>query len=27
MSRLNVWIVTDEEMGKMIPKVLRPEDL
>jgi hypothetical protein len=27
MSRLNVWIITDEEMGKMIPKVLKPEDL
>lgn len=27
MSRLNVWIISDEEMGKMIPKVLKPEDL
>lgn len=27
MSRLNVWIINDEDMGKMIPKVLKPEDL
>ena len=27
MSRVNVWIINDEEMGKMIPKVLKPEDL
>ena len=27
MSRINVWIINDEEMGKMLPKVLKPEDL
>lgn len=27
MSRVNVWIINDEDMGKMIPKVLKPEDL
>ena len=27
MTRLNVWIINDEDMGKMIPKVLKPEDL
>jgi hypothetical protein len=27
MSRINVWIINDEEMGKMLSKVLKPEDL
>lgn len=27
MSRMNVWIINDEEMGKMIPKVIKPEEL
>jgi hypothetical protein len=27
VSRLNVWIINDEDMGKMIPKILKPEDL
>jgi len=28
MSRVNVWIVTDLEMGvEMIPKIIRPEDI
>ena len=24
ISRLNVWIINDEDMGKMIPKILKP---
>lgn len=27
VSRLNVWIINDEDMGKMIPKILKPDDL
>mmetsp|Transcript_9677 Transcript_9677/g.14725 ORF Transcript_9677/g.14725 Transcript_9677/m.14725 type:complete len:324 (+) Transcript_9677:273-1244(+) len=27
LSRVNVWIISDVEMGAMIPKVLTPEDL
>ena len=27
VSRLNVWIINDEDMGKMIPKILKPHDL
>lgn len=28
MSRINVWIINEEEMGvEMIPKILTPEDL
>ena len=26
-ARINVWMISDEEMGKMIPKVIKPEDL
>jgi len=26
-SRINVWLISDEEMGAMIPKILKPEDL
>ena len=26
-SRINVWMISDEEMGSMIPKILKPEDL
>jgi dynein light intermediate chain 1 len=27
LSRVNVWIISEEEMGAMIPKLLTPEDL
>ena len=27
ITRINVWIVNEEDMGHMIAKVLRPEDL
>lgn len=27
MSRLNVWIVNEPDMGYMLTKVLKPEDL
>ena len=27
LARINVWIISEEDMGKMIPKVLTPEDL
>ena len=27
ISRLNVWIINDPEMGHLIAKVLKPEDL
>ena len=27
LARINVWIISEEDMGKMIPKVLSPEDL
>jgi hypothetical protein len=28
MSRINVWIINEEEMGvEMIPKILTPDDL
>ena len=27
LSRINVWIINEEEMAKMIPKIIRPEDL
>ncbi len=27
LSRVNVWVISDPEMGAMIPKVLTPEDL
>ena len=27
LSRVNVWIISDEEMGAMIPKVIKPEEL
>lgn len=27
LSRLNVWIISEEEMGYMIDKIIRPEDL
>ena len=26
-NRINVWIISDPEMGCMIPKILKPEDL
>lgn len=26
-GRINVWLVSKEEMGEMIPKILKPEDL
>lgn len=27
LSRINVWIINEEEMAKMIPKIIKPEDL
>lgn len=24
---VNIWLISDNEMGKMIPKILKPEDL
>jgi hypothetical protein len=26
-NRVNVWIISDPEMAKMIPSILKPEDL
>ena len=26
-TRINVWLISDEEMGSMIPKILKPQDL
>jgi len=26
-TRINVWFISDPDMGQMIPKVLKPEDL
>jgi len=26
-ARINVWMISDEDMGSMIPKILTPEDL
>lgn len=26
-TRINVWLISDEEMGKMIPKIIKPKDL
>ena len=26
-ARINVWMISDEDMGSMIPKILSPEDL
>ena len=26
-QRINVWLISDVEMGKMIPKILKPTDL
>lgn len=27
LARINVWVISEEDMGKMIPKVIQPEDL
>lgn len=27
MGRINVWLVSEEEMGEMLVKILKPEDL
>lgn len=27
LSRINVWVISEEEMGAMIPKFLKPEEL
>ena len=26
-TRINVWVINEEEMGHMLPKILKPEDL
>ena len=27
LSRINVWIINELDMARMIPKILKPEDL
>lgn len=27
LSRLNVWLISDEDMGSMIENIIKPEDL